>query len=299
MKPFIFTLIIFFSLPLYAATPLNIIATTSSMGLLARVVGAEQAQVKVLSPPDRDAHFIQARPSMIKDLRNADVVIAVGADLEIGWLPLALERSTNRRVQPRQSGYFEAAAQVPLLGAGTPADRALGDVHPGGNPHVNLDPQHMAALAHALALHLAGLDNTHEALYQARAQAFSATIEKRMADWQTQLANAPGVIMHHQDADYLLQRFGVPILGYIEAVPGIPPSAAHLQDLHQRLKTKTPPGVIIRARFHPPQGADFLARALAWQAYALPLEPPLDSGVAEYLHLIDEWVSALRGDAQP
>lgn len=137
------------------AWALQVVATTASMGMLARTVGGPQVQVSELAPPDRDAHMLQARPSMLRALRDAQLVVAVGAELEIGWLPAAISGAANGAIAPGRPGYFEAAAQVPLLDAGLAADRAQGDVHPGGNPHVNLDPLRMAAISKALAERLA------------------------------------------------------------------------------------------------------------------------------------------------
>jgi zinc/manganese transport system substrate-binding protein len=274
------------------AGELKIVASTSSMGMLARVVGGEQAGVTVLAPPDRDAHSLQARPSMIKDLRGADLLIAVGAELEAGWLPVAIERSTNRRIQPGQPGYFEAAAQVSLIDAGGPADRAQGDVHPLGNPHLMLDPQRMAEVARALALRLAELDPANAEVYRQRAQAFAGEVAARLPGWRAQAEKAPGVVLQHKDADYLMRLLAVPVLGYIEPLAGIPPTAAHLQNLLETLKGRA--GVILRASFQAPQGADFLARELDWPSRALPLDPPLEADAGDYLDLIGQWVAALN-----
>jgi zinc/manganese transport system substrate-binding protein len=120
------------------AAELDVVASSSGMGALARTVGAERAQVTVLDSPDRDLHMLQAKPTMIRALRDADLVVAVGAELEVGWLPVAIAGAANPRILPGQPNYFEAAAQVDPLEVGSPADRALGDVHPVGNPHVNM-----------------------------------------------------------------------------------------------------------------------------------------------------------------
>jgi zinc/manganese transport system substrate-binding protein len=275
------------------AAELKLVATTSSMGVLAREVGAEQVSIKVLAPPDRDAHYLQAKPSMMRDLRSADLVLAIGAELEIGWLPMALQSANNPRIQIGKLGYFEAAAQVDLIDAGKAADRAQGDVHPLGNPHVNLDPLRMAQIAQALAQRLSTLDAAHAELYQQRAQNFTKQVEARLPQWQAQVQTVTGVVLHHKDADYLMKRLNVPILGYIEPIAGIPTTASHLKSLLEKLKTY-PSGVIIRSVFHPPQGAAFLAKELGWANHALPLDPPLNADGAAYLNLIDQWVTAIQ-----
>jgi hypothetical protein len=154
---------VIFSLAAQAAWALNVVATTASMGMLAREVGGAAVKVDVLAAPDRDPHMLQAKPSMMRALRDADLVVAVGAELEMGWLPAAINGAANPRLLPGRDGYFEAAAQVPLLDAGQAADRAHGDVHPAGNPHVNLDPQRMAQIARALAERMSKLEPAQQA----------------------------------------------------------------------------------------------------------------------------------------
>lgn len=136
MRAWAFLLLSIATVPVWA---LEVVATTASMGMLARTVGGPQVRVTELAPPERDAHQLQARPSMIRALRDAQLLVAVGAELEIGWLPAAIAGAANPAIQPGRSGYFEAAAQVPLLETGQSADRAHGDVHAAGNPHVNLE----------------------------------------------------------------------------------------------------------------------------------------------------------------
>jgi len=300
MKYVFLIIISLFSTHLNAAE-LKLVATTSSMGMLAREIGAEQVSIRTLAPPDRDAHHLQAKPSMMRYLRSADLVLAMGAELEVGWLPAALQGAANPRIQPGQIGYFEAAAQVDLIDVGQAADRAHGDVHPLGNPHVNLDPVRMIQIAHALAQRLGSLDEANAQAYQQRAQAFAQQIEARLPQWQAQAkaafphgARERGVVLHHKDADYLLQRLNVPLLGYIEPIAGIPTTAKHLKTLLAKLKTQKG-GVIVRSVFHPPQGAAFLARELGWASHAMPIDPPLGADGAAYLAFIDKWVAAIAG----
>ena len=189
---------------------LDVVATAPSMGALVREVAGERADLQVLAGPNRDLHALQLKPSMIHALRAADLVVAIGAELEVGWLVPAIERAANPDILPGAPGYFEAAAQVPLLDAGRAADRALGDVHPSGNPHINMDPVRMAAVAEALAERLALLDPAGAATYRSRAATFSAQVDRQMTLWQPQLRSAPGVVLHHRNAIYLLDRFNVP-----------------------------------------------------------------------------------------
>ena len=274
-----------------AAASVNVVASTTSMGMLASTVGGDAVRVTVLAPPDRDAHYLQARPSMMAALRRADLLVAVGAELEVGWLPAALQGAGNPRVNVGQPGYFEAAAQVSLIDVGGPADRSLGDVHPAGNPHVNLDPARMAEVAKALAGRLGSLDPDNAADYTARAQAFVEQIEARLPQWQQRTEGAPGVVLYHKDGNYLMKRLGVAIHGYVEAIPGIPPTARQLKALIDRLQGKQ--GIVLQADYQPDRGARFVANELEWPHQALAVEPPMDADAEAWFALIDAWVEAI------
>jgi len=213
------------------------------------------------------------------------------ADLEVGWLPVAIQQAANPSVLPGRPGYFEAAAQVTLLDVGGPADRAHGDVHPVGNPHLNMDPRRMAQVGEALARRLAQLDPANAGQYRERAAAFTEKAEQRLAQWRALSAGAPGAVAYHRDLNYLLDRLQVPLLGTIEPVPGVPPSGAHLKELSNRLKGRQ--GVVLFTSYQPAQGAESLADTLGWPARRLPLEPPLDADGDAYLAHMERWVRAL------
>jgi zinc/manganese transport system substrate-binding protein len=273
------------------AVALEIVATAPSLGALAREIAGPGAQVTVLAGPQQDLHRLQAKPSMMRRLRDADLVVAIGAELEMGWLPVAIASAANPRIQPGRPGYFEAAAQVELLDQGGSADRAQGDVHPVGNPHVDLDPVRMAAVGQALAGRLAQLDPAGADSYHARAQTFAAQVDARTVAWQAQLAEAPGAVLYHRDAIYLLERFGVPLLGTIEPVPGVPPTGRQLSELKTVLAGRR--GVILYVPYQSPQAPQALARDLGWPVVQLPLEPPADADGKGYLDHIGRWVAAL------
>lgn len=274
-----------------AAAARSVVATTSSMGMLAAAVGGSEVKVTVLAPPDRDPHTLQARPQMMVALRGADLLVAVGAELEAGWLPAALQGAANGRVQPGGPGYFEAAAQVPLLEAGAAADRSQGDVHPGGNPHLALDPERMTAVARALAARLSSLDPPHGAEYRARAEAFARAVAVHVPAWREKARGVPGIVAYHRDVNYLAVFLGVPVLGYVEPLPGIPPSAPYLKELTDRLRGKK--GVVVHTDFQPGKGPEFVAKALGWPVVRLPIEPPLGATAEVWLSLLDRWVEGI------
>jgi zinc/manganese transport system substrate-binding protein len=278
------------------APAIDVVATSSSGGMLVREIAGERAEIEILAPPNRDLHYLQARPSMMRAVRGADLLVAIGADIELGWLPVTLQQAANPNVLPGQTGYFEFAAQVELVDIGGVADRSLGDVHPLGNPHVYLDPVRMATIARALAEKLAELDPSYAEQFRARAAAFAGTIDAKLPEWRMRLADAPGAVLFHQDANYLLYRFEVPLYGFLEPVPGIPPTASHVRELVDALIDRR--GVVLYTTFQPNQAPESLARALNWPTARLPLEPPLDATGSDYIAHIDAWVDALADGAQ-
>lgn len=278
-----------------AMAEVRVVASTSSMAMLAREVGGPQVSITTLAPPDRDPHFLLARPSMMVALRRADLLVAVGAELEVGWLPAAIQGASNPKLLPGQPGYFEGAAQIGLIETGQTADRSRGDVHPMGNPHYYLDPVRMATVARALAARLGAIDPANRDVFTARAAAFSNAVDQRAQQWRTQAQGAPGVVFYHKDGNYIAAFLGVPVLGWLEPLPGIPPTASHLSGLVERLKGTR--GVILYNSFHPKDGPEFLSRQLGWKAVQLQIEVPLDATGATYLAHIDQWVQAIAGAA--
>jgi zinc/manganese transport system substrate-binding protein len=279
-----------------SATPalaLDLVATSPSMGALVRAVAGSRAELTVLAGPSRDLHALQVKPTMMRTLRGADLVVAIGAELEVGWLPVAIGSAANPGILPGTAGYFEAAAQVPLLDVGGPADRALGDVHPVGNPHVNMDPVRMARVARALAERLAMIDPAGADLYRRGADRFAAKVEREVMDWRRRLAGAPGVVLYHRDAIYLLERFGVPLLGTIEPIPGVPPTGRQISALTSELRGRA--GIVIYAPYQPPQAPESLAGNLGWRAVILSMEPPEGADGDGYLAHIGRWVNTIAG----
>lgn len=273
-----------------APAALNVAATTSNMGMLARVVGGDGVTVTVLAPPDRDPHVLQARPNMMVALRNADLLVSVGAELEVGWLPAALQGANNPKLSPGRPGYFEAAAQVPLADRSTGADRSRGDVHPMGNPHVFMDPVRMETIARALAVSLSRLDPRGEAKYGANAAAFVKAVDARIPAWKKAAAGAGGVVLYHKDANYLMSLLGVPVLGTIEPMPGIPPTAQHLSRLISELRGRK--GAVLYTDYQPSQGPEKIAAALGWKSSRQTIEAGLKADTKAWLDMLDAWVRA-------
>ena len=277
---------------LSALADVRVVATVPNMGMLVRTIGGDAVQVTVLAPPDRDVHYLEARPSMMAALRRADLLVAVGAELEVGWLPAALAGAHNPSVRVGRTGYFEGAAQIDLIDVGGPADRALGDVHPAGNPHFYFDPLRLAAVGHALAERLAEFDAGNADRFRANAEAFEARAREEVERWQALVEGAPGVVFYHKDADYLAHLMNVPILGYLESLPGIPPTARHLSELVGNLRGRE--GVILYADFQPSQGAQFLSRELGWPQRQQPMQVGMNATADDYFAMIGRWAEGMR-----
>jgi zinc/manganese transport system substrate-binding protein len=274
-----------------AQAPLKVVATVSNMAMLASAVGGEQVQVITLAPPDRDAHHLEVRPAMMVALRQAELLVAVGGELEIGWLPPAIQGAKNPRINPGQPAHFEAATHVTLIDPVAHADRSMGDVHAAGNPHVYLDPVRMATIAEALAESLASQRPQHADAFRQRAKDFTDQVQRRLPEWQRVTADAPGVVLYHADANYLARRLSVPVLGYLEPVPGIPPSARHLAQLATSLRGQQ--GVLIMPLYQPRRNARLIETELGWPVHQLPTQVPVNSSAEEYLQLIDQWAHAM------
>jgi zinc/manganese transport system substrate-binding protein len=293
MRRLVFLFALFLGAPLSAAA-LEVVATTPNMGMLARTVGGSYVNVAVLAPGDRDVHFLEARPSMMVALRRADLVVAVGAELEGGWLPAAIRGAANPQLLPPRDGYFEAAGTVPLLDEGVAADRGQGDVHPAGNPHIYLDPLRMAAAGEALAERMARLAPANADAFRENARAFAERMARETAEWRERVRGAPGALLYHKDADYLMARLDVPILGYLEPLPGIPPTARHIQRLVTELAGRE--GVAFHMGHEPARGPERVARELGWQAFRMRNNVPENGTVDDYVALIESWVERLEGN---
>ena len=199
-------------------------------------LAGEHAKVFAATHAGQDPHHVQARPSLIARLRSADLAVCTGAELETGWMPMLQRRARNPKVLPGQPGYFEASDAVTLLEKPTALDRAEGDVHGDGNPHIQLDPRRVLEVAKALSSRLQRIDAANSALYQQRWRAFASRWQAAIDRWQHDAAALRGkrVVVHHREWAYLLDWLGMQRVGSLEPKPGIPPNMAHLAQLKQQ-----------------------------------------------------------------
>jgi zinc/manganese transport system substrate-binding protein len=214
-----------------ARADLNVVTTTSDLGALVRAVGGNKAAVTTLALPTQDPHFVDAKPNLALALNRADLLVAVGLELEVGWLPTLQLGARNSKIQTGNPGYLEASQFVKLLEVPTAAvDRSQGDVHPGGNPHFLYDPRAALLVARGIAARLEQLDPKNAATYQANLQAFTTELEGARAGWEKRLAGLKGapVIAYHRTTAYLGDWLGFKTITFLEPKPGIPPNPAHV-----------------------------------------------------------------------
>jgi zinc/manganese transport system substrate-binding protein len=258
-------------LALPAAAELNVFATVPEWGALAQELGGDKVKVYTATTALQDPHRIEARPSLIARARSADLVVCAGAELEAGWLPLVLSQSGNARIQAGQPGYFEAASAAELREKPASLDRAMGDVHAAGNPHLHLDPRNVAQVAAALSRRMAEIDPQRRKDYEARLQDFSARWQQAVHRWESQAVPLKGVpvIVQHRNFSYLVAWLGMREVAALEPKPGLPPGTAHLAEVLERHK-RDPAKAVLRAAYDDPRPSEWLAARAAIRAVVLP-----------------------------
>jgi zinc/manganese transport system substrate-binding protein len=282
------------TLPAHAA--LKVLATTPEWGALTTELGGDKVSVYVATNAFQDPHRIDAKPSLVARARSADLVVAAGAQLEIGWLPVLLQESGNGKIQPGSPGYFEADQQLTLLEIPSSVDRAMGDIHPLGNPHAHLDPHNIATVATALTARLAQLDGANAAFYRQRGADFQTKWNAAIARWEAQAAplKGVGIVMIHRDQVYLLHWLGMKELATIEPKPGIPPSAGYLAQLVIKLSA-TPPKFIMRNAYNDPKAVDWLSQRIHVPVVLLPYTVGGTPGAKDLFGLFDDTITRLLG----
>src|SRR5262249_28005348 len=234
------------------AKKLNVVTSTTDLAALTQEVGGDRITVDSIAKGYQDPHFVEAKPSFLLKLRNADLLISVGLDLEIGWLPPLITQSGNGRIQPGANGYLDASqfAEILEIPQGK-VTRAEGDVHPLGNPHYWLDPDNGRRVAKGIAGKLGELDPADAAYFQQR----FADFDKRLSDaekrWEGQMAPYRGrkVVTYHRSWPNFAKHFGLDVIGYIEPRPGIPPTPSHTIELINQMKRENVKVMLIEPYF--------------------------------------------------
>jgi zinc/manganese transport system substrate-binding protein len=284
-------------LPLDALADLRVFSCEPEWASLVTELAGDHAAVFTATTAQQDPHYIQARPSLIAQMRRADLVVCTGAELEIGWLPVLMARGGNPKVKPGTDGFFEATNFVPMLEVPQRLDRAEGDVHPMGNPHIQLDPRNFTRIAPALSERLARLDPANAADYRKRLEDFSQRWQSALQRWDTEAASLKGmpIVVHHKSWAYLNQWLGLKEIGALEPKPGVPPSSSHLAELLEALKV-TPAKAVIRAPYQDPRASEWLSQQVPGLVM---IEMPFTVGgnaqATDLFGLFDSSIALLKG----
>jgi zinc/manganese transport system substrate-binding protein len=285
------------ALPARASAALKVVTTTEGLAAVAREVGGDKAQVESLSRGVQDPHFVDANPILAVKLRNADLLVDIGLDLEIGWLPPLVNQSRNGAIQPNGARRFTAASAVTVLDVPTgPVSRAMGDLHPGGNPHFMTDPRRVAKIAVALAAKLGELDPSNGAYYAARAQDFQKRLDADLARWGKDLAPAKGKPMftRHRTMTYFFDWTGIVSDGELEPRPGVPPPPAHLADLVQIAKRDGVKAISVE-NFYDTKSADVVSHYSGAKVVLIPGDVGGEPGLDTYQKYMEVVVKRIGG----
>jgi zinc/manganese transport system substrate-binding protein len=278
-----------------AEAAINIIATTSDLASLVAEVGGDKVTVEALARGYQDPHFVEAKPSFVLKLNRADLLVVVGRELEIGWLPPLITQSRNAKIQPGADGYFDASLTAKILEIPTgQITRAMGDVHPLGNPHYWLDPENGRRIVKALQAKLAQKDPANAAYYAQRAADFDRRLTEAQQRWKSMMVPFKGikVVTYHRSWANFVDAFGIEVIGYVEPKPGIPPTPQHTLDVIQAMRAQQVKLIIVEPYFDL-KTPNSIASQTGAKVLVL---PPSVGGVpqaSDYLKLFETEVSML------
>jgi zinc/manganese transport system substrate-binding protein len=277
-----------------AAAEVKVVATTPSLAAIAKEIGGKKVSITAISLATQDPHFVDAKPSLVLKLNKADVLLAVGADLEAGWLPPLQTQARNPKILTGGAGFLECASHVSLMDrpAGT-VDRSHGDVHPVGNPHFLYDPRAAAACATAIAGVLAKVDAGNAATYQANLKRFLTDLADARTRWEKRLAPKRGavVVSYHKSLTYLVDWLGFVEVATLEPKPGIPPTASHVAGV---IKSARDRGVkvILQEAYFPDKTCTLVAKKIGASVVRVPGGADVAKGQT-YIQHMDELVNRL------
>ena len=235
-----------------SAQVLKVVTTTADLGSLAQEVGGDKVTVVALAKGYQDPHFVDPKPSFILEVSRANLLIVIGRELEIGWLPPLITNSRNAKVQPGGSGYLEASANVKILEIPTgQITRAMGDVHPSGNPHYWLAPDNGRRMAQAIRDKLGELAPANKAYFAQRYSVFDARLSEAQKRWEATMAPYKGakIVTYHRSWPNFMEHFGLDVIGYVEPKPGVPPSPTHTLELVAEMKRQGSKIIVVEPYF--------------------------------------------------
>lgn len=282
-----------------SACALQVFACEPEWGGLVQELAGDNADITVATTAFQDPHRLQAKPSLIAAIRDTDLLVCTGADLEIGWLPLLLRRAGSANIQSGNPGYFMAADFVRKLEVPKIIDRSQGDIHPQGNPHIHLDPRNIARVANALAQRMIEIDPANAAHYESSLADFQRRWADAMAIWEERSASLAGLRLasHHRSFSYLADWLDLDIVATLESRPGIPPSGAQLVSMLEQLSPH-PPIAVIRTPYENERPSLWLAERMSVAAIQLPYTIAGATTVVDLFTLFAETIRLLEEYSQ-
>ena len=284
-----------FSPGVAAQSKLNVVTTTEDLAAIARDVGGDRISVEPIARGYQDPHFVEAKPSFILKLQKADLLVVVGRELEIGWLPPLVNQARNAKIQPGGEGYFDASQGVKILEIPTgQITRAMGDVHPQGNPHYWLDPDNGLRIAKGVQKKLSSLSPADAAYFAQQEGAFEKRLTEAQKRWDAQMAPYKGtkIVTYHRSWPNFMERFGLDVIGYVEPKPGIPPSPSHTLDLIAGMKRQGIKLIVMEAYFDP-KTPEKIAAEVGGKVVTLAPSVGGEKAAADYIQLFEYNVSTL------
>jgi len=276
-----------FGAALPAHANVDVVATVPDLAAIVKEIGGNKVNVTALSLPSQDPHFVDAKPSLVLKLHKANLLVAVGLDLEIGWLPALQTQARNSAIQAAGNAYLECSSYVAVLDiSGARVDRAEGDVHPAGNPHYLYDPRRAAKCAKAIGAKLAAIDSGNARLYKKNLDRFLADLDKARTRWEATLAPYKGkpVISYHKSMTYLVDWLGLDEIATLEPKPGIPPTARHVASVIKSAKAKGAK-IVLQESFYPDRTGKLVAAKLGGRVVVLPGGADISSGESYIEHM--------------
>ena len=281
--------------PRAAAAKVNVVTSIETFADLARKVGGDRVEVKSLSRGYMDPHFVEPKPSLVIDLNRADLLVHVGLELEIGWLPPLVLGARNSKIQLGQPGNLDASVGIPILDVPqTKIDRSMGDIHPQGNPHYWVPPGNALIIAREIAERLKAIDPAGAAGYEARLAKFDAELARHRGEWEKRAAALRGtkVVTYHKSWSYVSSWLGLQEVGYVEPKPGIPAPPSHIAQLIGLMRRENVK-LILMESFYPRNTVDLVADKAGARAVVLPSDVGATPAIKDYFDLVDAVIQKL------
>ena len=295
MKTLTLAAMILFTFSNPASAALRVVATIPTLSSLAKEVGGARVEVQALGKGYQDPHFVEAKPNLMLVLNRADLLLFVGLDLEIGWLPPLVLGSRNPNIQNGEPGSLDCSQVIPLLDIPTTkVDRSMGDIHPAGNPHYWLPPANAKLLAREIATRLRQLDPEGGAEYAKNLAAFEAKVDAKLKEWAPLLAKIRGsrIATYHKSWSYTSQWLGMTEVGYVEPKPGIPPDPSHLVQLIKVMRNEKT-SMLLMEDFYNKSIAEIVAEKAGAKLLVLPTDVGATPALKDWFSLVENVLNKL------